>query len=364
MEIFRVALLLLLQLSPTFVHINGEVVPEYTCTTKQTSGVTVNSATAKLTEGCVLDGTVAGHIRITFDLDAMYKAAASKTTNNPKTPVTIDITDAVFIRSDLILSNADSIPEVGTPRPLQFTMIKTKINQKGRIYLSLGDEDKTFKLPPESRIRITESKMTISDTGISESSLFSFRSLELVGESSVEIADNEITMECKKCNTMAVFDLQRKSPMTISGKSSFTIRNNNITMKGSNNIGSLVQSVWYQDSTSPLTISKNSNYTWLWNRISMDGHNVKEMMQYVWYTASPITISTSCHFLIHSNKMQLITKDYETIVSYVMMLEDMSDKTSTGTISGGSTMIWRDNCVGMGHTKAGKSQAQGQEDPL
>eukprot|EP00758_Cryptobia_borreli_P009315 Tbor_TRINITY_DN5469_c0_g1::TRINITY_DN5469_c0_g1_i4::g.25308::m.25308 len=80
MEIFRVALLLLLQLSPTFVHINGEVVPEYMCDTKQTGDVTVKGATAKLTKGCVVDATE-GAFRIKFDLDAMYKAAASKTTN-------------------------------------------------------------------------------------------------------------------------------------------------------------------------------------------------------------------------------------------------------------------------------------------
>eukprot|EP00758_Cryptobia_borreli_P009319 Tbor_TRINITY_DN5469_c0_g1::TRINITY_DN5469_c0_g1_i9::g.25315::m.25315 len=105
MEIFRVALLLLLQLSPTFVHINGEVVPEYTCTTKQTSGVTVNSATAKLTKGCVVEGTDKDKFGIKFDLDAMYKAAASKISNNPKTPVTISITDAVFINSYIQLIN-------------------------------------------------------------------------------------------------------------------------------------------------------------------------------------------------------------------------------------------------------------------
>eukprot|EP00758_Cryptobia_borreli_P017477 Tbor_TRINITY_DN6195_c3_g2::TRINITY_DN6195_c3_g2_i2::g.22868::m.22868 len=123
MEIFRVALLLLLQLSPTFVHINGEDVPEYMCATKQTSDVTVKSATAKLTKGCVV-GATERHISITFDLDAMYKAAASKTPNNPKTPVAIDVSDAVFLKSNMELKNADRIRDLSTRGPLQFTMIK------------------------------------------------------------------------------------------------------------------------------------------------------------------------------------------------------------------------------------------------
>eukprot|EP00758_Cryptobia_borreli_P015255 Tbor_TRINITY_DN6004_c0_g3::TRINITY_DN6004_c0_g3_i2::g.10179::m.10179 len=107
MKIFRFALLILVQLSPIFVHINGEAVPEYKCVEEHTTGqITVSTfGVAKLSKGCVLSGN-----GITFDIKAMYEAA-SKT---PKNPVVIDISGSHFINSFIGLMNARDIPDLST----------------------------------------------------------------------------------------------------------------------------------------------------------------------------------------------------------------------------------------------------------
>eukprot|EP00758_Cryptobia_borreli_P017860 Tbor_TRINITY_DN6228_c2_g1::TRINITY_DN6228_c2_g1_i9::g.1945::m.1945 len=61
----------------------------------------------------------------------------------------------------------------------------------------------------------------------------------------------------------------------------------------------------------------------------------------------------------------MTAKDYVSIESYVMMLKDTSSGTPPkGTISGGSSMVWKGNCVGMGHTKNPKTPAQFQAEGI
>eukprot|EP00758_Cryptobia_borreli_P017776 Tbor_TRINITY_DN6221_c4_g6::TRINITY_DN6221_c4_g6_i1::g.2035::m.2035 len=101
MKLFQLALLLLVQLSPIFVHGKVETVPVYECAKPQTESVTVSNAGAQLTKGCEQRGN-----DITFDLKAMYAAAARKA---PKTPVEISITEAAFINSYIKLTKAHDI---------------------------------------------------------------------------------------------------------------------------------------------------------------------------------------------------------------------------------------------------------------
>eukprot|EP00758_Cryptobia_borreli_P016515 Tbor_TRINITY_DN6113_c2_g2::TRINITY_DN6113_c2_g2_i3::g.22748::m.22748 len=59
-------MLLLLQSFPYVVHL-GDGADVYQCYSRITSHQTVKSATAQLTNGCILDGSL-----ITFDLGGMY----------------------------------------------------------------------------------------------------------------------------------------------------------------------------------------------------------------------------------------------------------------------------------------------------
>eukprot|EP00758_Cryptobia_borreli_P017764 Tbor_TRINITY_DN6221_c4_g2::TRINITY_DN6221_c4_g2_i12::g.2044::m.2044 len=254
MKLFQVALLLLVQLSP-FVHGNSEA--DNKCVIPESGIVGVPDNTAKLTK-CVQEGK-----GITFDLKAMYDAKAAKTT------VEISITEAAFINSYIKLTNGDSIPE--SQVPLLFTMSKTKMS--GESSLEFGTEKKLFTLPPKSSISIVDSQLTISSTTEDYNAyMFTFYSLQLVTKSSIEIARNVITMECKECESMTVFRLRPVEPespgMVISGESRFTVKDNKITMKGDNTGNSLTQYVWYQYKT-PLTVSGTSTYTWASNIISM-----------------------------------------------------------------------------------------------
>eukprot|EP00758_Cryptobia_borreli_P011737 Tbor_TRINITY_DN5688_c3_g1::TRINITY_DN5688_c3_g1_i8::g.9405::m.9405 len=156
MKLFRFALLLLVQLSPILVHGNGEA--DYECKGALNEDQTVTSTNAKLINGCVLNGK-----GITFDIGAMYKAAARKTPQ--PTAVVIDITDADFTDSTIKLINAEGIPsDINTQVPLLFTMSNS--NMKGTSKLEFGEKgekgkDKLFKLPPRSTLRIIDSHLTI-----------------------------------------------------------------------------------------------------------------------------------------------------------------------------------------------------------
>eukprot|EP00758_Cryptobia_borreli_P011061 Tbor_TRINITY_DN5624_c3_g6::TRINITY_DN5624_c3_g6_i2::g.8294::m.8294 len=86
------------------------------------------------------------------------------------------------------------------------------------------------------------------------------------------------------------------------------------------------------------------------NSISMDGYDIKKMYQSVWYVSSTIAISVLSQFILDANRMLLQPRNYESIEYYLMQIFD----TITGTISDSSSMVWKDNCVGMGHTKAGE----------
>eukprot|EP00758_Cryptobia_borreli_P017709 Tbor_TRINITY_DN6216_c3_g1::TRINITY_DN6216_c3_g1_i4::g.2308::m.2308 len=214
MKIIRFALLILVQLSPIFVHINGDVVPEYKCDKEQTEDITVSAfGVAKLSKGCVLK-----NIGIEFDIKAMY-AAVSKT---PKNPVVIDISGSHFINSFIRVMNAKDISDLNTRGPLLFTMDKAVLT--GITTLDIGGRRQLFKIPPHSRITIINSEMTKSVTAGSIDILM-FDSLELVTNCSLEIANNVINMKSEGGNFMSVLQIAG-SGMKISDKSSFTLRNN------------------------------------------------------------------------------------------------------------------------------------------
>eukprot|EP00758_Cryptobia_borreli_P011739 Tbor_TRINITY_DN5688_c3_g3::TRINITY_DN5688_c3_g3_i2::g.9408::m.9408 len=282
MKLFPFAMLLLVQLSPIFVQGDDAVVDGYKCEETKTTSVLVDSVSANLTNGCVLDGTIK-YIGAKFDLQAMYAAAAKKAPNIPNTPVVIDITEVLFINCYIRLFNAHLLTDLSASGPLLFTMIKS--NMSGTYKLLFGSQSQPFKLPPNSRICISESKFSMElDVSYSayKSSIFMLHGLQLVN-SSIEITDNVITMECKGCNMMSVFYLSSNGGMVVSDKSSFTLRYNVITMDGYINEGVLTQHVWYQDIQSPLSISENSIYTWVSNTISMVGYDVAGAVdQVVW----------------------------------------------------------------------------------
>eukprot|EP00758_Cryptobia_borreli_P017770 Tbor_TRINITY_DN6221_c4_g2::TRINITY_DN6221_c4_g2_i7::g.2037::m.2037 len=290
MKLFQVALLLLVQLSP-FVHGNSEA--DNKCVIPESGIVGVPDNTAKLTK-CVQEGK-----GITFDLKAMYDAKAAKTT------VEISITEAAFINSYIKLTNGDNIPE--SEVPLLFTMSKTKMS--GTSSLEFGIKETLFKLPPKSSISIVDSQMTISLTSDSFY-MFTFHGLQLVTKSSIEIARNVITMECTGCEGTGVFRLRQgktESPgMVISGESSFTVKDNKITMNGNTRYRALTQRVWYQYKT-PLTVSGSSTYTWASNVISMVGSTERILNQHVWnlYSDSVVTISESSTFAWSMNSISM-----------------------------------------------------------
>eukprot|EP00758_Cryptobia_borreli_P011733 Tbor_TRINITY_DN5688_c3_g1::TRINITY_DN5688_c3_g1_i1::g.9391::m.9391 len=151
MKLFRFALLLLVQLSPILVHGNGEA--DYECKGALNEDQTVTSTNAKLINGCVLNGK-----GITFDIGAMYKAAARKTPQ--PTAVVIDITDADFINSYIKLTKAHDIHiDAG---PLLFTMSKSTMS--GTSSLEFGDKETLFMMPANSRISIVDSQLTFTST--------------------------------------------------------------------------------------------------------------------------------------------------------------------------------------------------------
>eukprot|EP00758_Cryptobia_borreli_P014445 Tbor_TRINITY_DN5922_c2_g3::TRINITY_DN5922_c2_g3_i3::g.18622::m.18622 len=350
MELFRIALLLLVQLSPIFGHVEGVTVPGYECKSKEESSLFIQRADAYLTKGCVFGNTTTGS-GIMFDIGAMYRDAAAepikKTPPTPKNSVVISITEAEFINSFISLVNAHRIPNVDTQVPLQFTMIKTKMSGKSTI--DLGTYNQIFKLPPNSRIRISESQLTISSTGSSE--LFQFFGLQLVTDSSIEITNNVITMACDGCDKMAVFIL-RDGPMIISGKSSFTLQNNTISMNGqTSDQGELEQCVWYQDRQSSLTISQTSTYTWASNTINMVAHNVKDVLkQQIWFldSQSSLTISGSSIYTWAFNIISIVAYAVTGNVEQIVWFQETATyQLTTSDISGGSSMVWRGNCVGM-----------------
>eukprot|EP00758_Cryptobia_borreli_P009854 Tbor_TRINITY_DN5517_c3_g1::TRINITY_DN5517_c3_g1_i1::g.12569::m.12569 len=297
MKLFRFAMLLLVQLSPIFVHVNGEAVPEYKCNKEEIKGVVVKDASAQLTKGCVIKD-----VEIAFDLKAMYEAAAKK---NPKaTAVVIGITEAVFIDSHIMLFNADGIPgDINTQVPLQFTM--SKCNIKGSTKLEFGIEDSPIKLPPYSRIRIADSELAISTTETNHN-IFTFHGLQLVTGSSLEISSNVITMAHEGYSNIAVF--VSNGPMIISGKSSFTVQSNNITLTGHKGTN-CYHYVWYTSQNSPLTITESSIYTWKSNNISIVGYEFTEkLMQYVWAQSdkSPLEITKNSIFTWTSNIIRMV----------------------------------------------------------
>eukprot|EP00758_Cryptobia_borreli_P011738 Tbor_TRINITY_DN5688_c3_g3::TRINITY_DN5688_c3_g3_i1::g.9392::m.9392 len=287
MKLFPFAMLLIVQLSP--IYVQGDAVADFKCQEKSPNSYTIGhpirrvvpllvvSPSAKLSKGCIVEDK-----RVIFDLQAMY-AAAKKTPNNPNTPVVIDITEVLFINCYIRLFNAHLLTDLSASGPLLFTMIKS--NMSGTYKLLFGSQSQPFKLPPNSRICISESKFSMElDVSYSayKSSIFMLHGLQLVN-SSIEITDNVITMECKGCNMMSVFYLSSNGGMVVSDKSSFTLRYNVITMDGYINEGVLTQHVWYQDIQSPLSISENSIYTWVSNTISMVGYDVAGAVdQVVW----------------------------------------------------------------------------------
>eukprot|EP00758_Cryptobia_borreli_P014997 Tbor_TRINITY_DN5979_c3_g3::TRINITY_DN5979_c3_g3_i1::g.18570::m.18570 len=123
MELFRISMLLLVLLSPIFFHVYGAALSDYECKgIKSSTTETVNTASAKLTIGCVMNG---GGIK--FDLKTMYEAARK----NPKpTSVVIDISEAIFSNSYIKLINAHLIPNdiITQAIPLQFTMSNSKMS--------------------------------------------------------------------------------------------------------------------------------------------------------------------------------------------------------------------------------------------
>eukprot|EP00758_Cryptobia_borreli_P015247 Tbor_TRINITY_DN6004_c0_g1::TRINITY_DN6004_c0_g1_i4::g.10175::m.10175 len=346
MKLFEFAILLLVQLSPIYVPVYGEAVSNYICQTPQSSDVTVRDAGAQLTKGCALNSN-----DIKFDIKAMYGKDPTKTS------VKINISEADFLNSYIKLINSDNIPD--TQVPLLFTMSKS--NMKGTFGLEFGSDGKVFKMPPNSRISIVDSKLDFSKTISDEMSyLFTFHGLQLVTSSSMEIAHNVITMECTGCDGVVIFNIPEGIEMMISNKSSFSLHGNTITMKGQRNRDSnIMQSVWLQI-TSPLTVSQSSNYTWAMNNISMDVNNVKSTRQIPWHGFSSITISILSRFIFETNRILMLAKDYESnnFQSYVFLLEDSTVRAKC-TISGGSSMVWKDNCVGMGHKEVDKRYVLG-----
>eukprot|EP00758_Cryptobia_borreli_P011734 Tbor_TRINITY_DN5688_c3_g1::TRINITY_DN5688_c3_g1_i4::g.9395::m.9395 len=363
MEVFRFALLLLVQLSPILVHGSGGAVTEYMCEERKTVAETVKSASAKLTEKCIVDGTgnnqckgeinhniiekynnnnnyedtsgcvetqytddyeytpllfivsnnnnsntikdykctspqyldntvlsssakltrgcVLNNSGITFHIRAMYEGIQHNT-NTPKTPVVIGISETTFINSYIKIIDVNDTPDdiISTYGPLLFTMSKSNISGSSKI--EFGSEKKILKLPPHSLLRIIDSYLSISSNTVvisPESYIFIFYNIELVTSSTIDISHNIIIMECKICSTAAVFYIPRNSNMKISNMSSFTLRDNNITMRGHSNEALtkyISQYVWYQSQNSPLSISHSSSYKWEYNIITMIVYNTEE----------------------------------------------------------------------------------------
>eukprot|EP00758_Cryptobia_borreli_P014996 Tbor_TRINITY_DN5979_c3_g1::TRINITY_DN5979_c3_g1_i3::g.18573::m.18573 len=345
MKIFQYAVLLLVQLSPIFVLGNGEAVPEYKCTQEETNNVTVKDASAQLTVGCVLKGK-----EITFDLKAMYEAAARK---DPKpSAVVIDITQASFTDSYVKLINADEITgDITTQIPLLFTVNKSKMT--GTSNLEFGTVDHLFVLPPHSRITIIDSELTISTENDHE--IFTFHSLQLITGSSIDITRNVITMECKKNAVSSVF--VATGTIIISDKSSFTLRDNKITLhahEGHN----FEQYVWYRKPNSLLTISEGSTYKWISNIISLVGYDVTDQLrQYVWSqnSASPLEISKNSIFTWTSNIISM--KGY-TVAHWQLQYVWFQSRSSFIALTENSTFTLESNNISMVGYGIGKDGLQ------
>eukprot|EP00758_Cryptobia_borreli_P015252 Tbor_TRINITY_DN6004_c0_g2::TRINITY_DN6004_c0_g2_i1::g.10174::m.10174 len=107
--------MLLVQFLTIFFPSDDERVLEYNCTKVLSKKVIFKEASVQLSKGCVMEG-----VEVTFDVKAMYEAAAKAF---HLTAVVINITEAAFIDSYIKLVNADSIPDaLITDMPLQFTM--------------------------------------------------------------------------------------------------------------------------------------------------------------------------------------------------------------------------------------------------